>query len=120
VIRTTRFTFALVALALAACATKPLPTVVVVDKNVQIRMNDDVVTYRSNPVNGRVEEVRRDELYRVFWVKGDDGEWYRVPREDWERAKIGEPLQIRWSEGERFMQPPGGVPCTTSDGRWRC
>lgn len=119
-IRAFRCALPLFALVVAACATGPLPTVVVVAKDVQLRRNDDIVTYRPDPATGRIQEVRRDEIYRVYWVKGDDGTWYRVPREDWERTKIGERLQIRYGEGERVMRPSGGTSCVTPDGRWRC
>lgn len=110
----------LAALASSACATGgPPPTIIVADKDVQTRWDTDPVTVRVDPVTGRTVDVRRNELYREYWVKDVDGEWYRIPRADWEAATIGQSLQVRPGGRERLFRPGSGE-CITPDNRWRC
>lgn len=115
-----RFLTAIPALLLVACAETTPATVVVADKDVQVRLDTDPVGVWTDPRTGRVREVRREEIYREYWVKGTDGTWYRIPREDWETATVGQPLVLRPGGRERVTSPPTTGPCIGPDGRWRC
>lgn len=84
------------------------------DKDVRHQWDTDVI---GPAARGR--DIRRDAIYRDYWVKGTDGEWYRVPREDWEAAQIGQALRLRPGDRERLTPPTLG-PCLTPDGRWQC
>ena len=107
-------------LLLGACAAHPPPTIVVADKDVKLRWESEIVGHRSHPTTGRAQEIRRESLYREYWVKAVDGDWYQVPRRDWEAALVGQSLTVHPALGERVTEPPGIGPCLGPDGRWRC
>lgn len=111
---------AILALLLVGCAESMPATIVVADKDVQLRLNNDPVTVWTDPRTGRVRDVRREEIYREYWVKDTDSRWYRIPREDWETARVGQPLVLRPGDRERVTAPQTIGPCIGPDGRWRC
>jgi hypothetical protein len=43
---------------------------------------------------GRLEEGRRTEIVRDYWVRAQDGTWYRVPIDRYSAAEVGQPLEI--------------------------
>jgi hypothetical protein len=43
---------------------------------------------------GRLEEVRRPEIVRDYWVQDDEGAWHRVSLETYRDAVIGQPLEV--------------------------
>ena len=108
-------------IALAGCsaATKQPTMIVVADKDVRSRWESQEVGL-ANSVTGRVGAVRRDEIVRQYWVKGTDGRWYSIGKNDWKAAKVGESLGIRPALPEREPIGPSLFPCVGPDRRWGC
>ena len=59
-------------------------------------------------------------MYREYWVKATDGDWYQIPRGDWEAALVGQALTVHPALGERVTDWPWSGPCLGPDARWRC
>jgi hypothetical protein len=43
---------------------------------------------------GRLEELRRPEIVRDYWVQDVTGTWHRVSLEQYRAAEIGRPLEL--------------------------
>jgi hypothetical protein len=43
---------------------------------------------------GRLEEIRRPEIVRDYWVLGADGTWHRVSSEKYRNAEVGQSLEL--------------------------
>ena len=43
---------------------------------------------------GRLEELRRPEIVRDYWVQDADGTWHRVSLEQYRAAEVGQVLEI--------------------------
>jgi len=43
---------------------------------------------------GRLEELRRPEIVRDYWIQDDTGAWHRVSLEQYRVAEIGRPLEL--------------------------
>ena len=43
---------------------------------------------------GRLEELRRPEIVRDYWIQDATGAWYRVSLEQYRAAEVGRPLEI--------------------------
>ena len=68
-------------------------TIVVVDKEVQARLERRVIGLHTDPL-GRVGEDVRYEIVREYRVRGDDGAWYRTGAAEWAEATPGLPLTV--------------------------
>jgi hypothetical protein len=83
-------------LALAAsCATPachPL-TIVVAQKEERARLERAPHGIRTTET-GRLEEDRRTEIVRDYWVRAQDGTWYPVTLDRYRAAEVGQPLEI--------------------------
>jgi len=75
---------------LPAC--RPL-TIVVADKEERSRLERVPSGIRTTET-GQLEEARRTEVVRDYWVRAQDGTWYRVPIDRYRAAEIGQPLEI--------------------------
>lgn len=87
---------ALVALAaLAGCAgalCRPA-TIVVAAKDTHARLESEFLGVTTDHA-GRVVERRRDVIVLEYWVRDQEGHWYRVAEAAWRRAAVGEPLEV--------------------------
>jgi hypothetical protein len=45
---------------------------------------------------GRLEELRRPEIMRDYWIQDASGTWHRVSLEQYRAAEVGRPLEICW------------------------
>ena len=80
---------------LAGCSLAGTPTtIVVIDKDIQLRWESRVIGLQTGGGNNRVVEVRRNEIVRVYWLKDVDGRWYRVDLREFQAARLGQPLEI--------------------------
>jgi hypothetical protein len=43
---------------------------------------------------GRLEVLQVPEIVRDYWVRAEDGTWYRVPLDTFRAAEVGRPLEI--------------------------
>lgn len=43
---------------------------------------------------GRLEELRRPEIVRDYWVQDAGGAWHRVSLETYRAAEVGQPLEV--------------------------
>jgi hypothetical protein len=43
---------------------------------------------------GRLEERRRPEIVREYWVQDTTGAWYRVSLEQYRAAEVDRPLEL--------------------------
>ena len=43
---------------------------------------------------GRLEDLRAPEIVRDYWVRADDGTWYRVSLDKFRAAEVGRPLEL--------------------------
>jgi hypothetical protein len=43
---------------------------------------------------GRLEELRRPEIVRDYWVQDATGTWHRVSLEQYRAAEVGRPLEL--------------------------
>ena len=79
----------------ASCASlmcRPL-TVVVADKQERTRL-DRVPHGVRTTETGRLEEDRRAEVIRDYWVRDQDGRWYPVPPDRYRAVQVGESLEV--------------------------
>jgi hypothetical protein len=86
---------ALLAALAASCASftcQPL-TVVVADKQERTRLERVPYGVRTTET-GRLEEDRRAEIVRDYWVRGQDGRWYPVPPDRYRAAQVGESVEV--------------------------
>lgn len=71
----------------AGCATvpcKPTP-IVVAKKEERLRTELKTVGMRSTPTGG-VEEIKRQEAVREYWVQAADKTWHKITEEQYEVA----------------------------------
>ena len=86
---------ALLAVLAASCASltcRPV-TVVVADKQERIRLERVPYGVRTTET-GRLEEDRRAEIVRDYWVRDQDGRWYPVPPDQFRAARVGESIAV--------------------------
>ncbi len=76
----------------ASLACTPI-SVVVERKEERPRLRTEIRGYRTDPT-GRVVEDRRDVIEPEYWVRGDDGRWYRVDEPVWREAAPGRALSV--------------------------
>ncbi len=43
---------------------------------------------------GRLEDLRAPEIVRDYWVRTEDGTWYRVSLDKFRAAEVGRPLEL--------------------------
>ncbi len=113
----------LAAMLLAGCASMAPDasrSIVVADKETRTRWETKVIGQRQSPITGRVQDIRREDVLDEYWVKDSEGRWYRIPKEDWQRAVVGESIEIRSALPERRQRPSAVWPCIGPDGVWRC
>jgi hypothetical protein len=83
------------ALLAAACASftcRPL-SVTVAAKEERARL-DTVPRGIQTTETGRLEVLRAPEIVRDYWVRAEDGTWYRVSLDKFRAAEIGRPLEL--------------------------
>ena len=76
----------------ATLACHPL-TVVVAQKEERARLERAPHGIRTTET-GHLEENRRAEVVRDYWVRAQDGTWYPVPVDGYRAAKVGRPLEL--------------------------
>ena len=79
----------------AACApvTCRTLTVTVVEKQERARL-DMVPRGVQTTETGRLEVLHAPEIIRDYWVRTEDGVWYRVPFDKFGTAEVGGPLEL--------------------------
>ena len=79
-------------LTLVGCACRPA-TIVVAQKDEIVRLEP-----RPGPIEttgaGRLEESVQPVLKREYWVRTPDGQWHRIPRDQYQSAEIGQSLKV--------------------------
>ena len=43
---------------------------------------------------GRLDDLRAPEIVRDYWVRAEDGTWYRVSLDKFRAAEVGRPVEI--------------------------
>jgi hypothetical protein len=84
-----------IAVLAAAChmaACRPL-TIVVAQKEERARL-ERVPHGVATTDTGRLEEGRRTEIVRDYWVRAADGAWYPVSGDRYRAAEVGRSLEI--------------------------
>ena len=79
----------------AACASftcRPL-SVTVAAKEERARL-DMVPRGIETTATGRLEDLRAPEIVRDYWVRTEDGTWYRVSLDKFRAAEVGRPLEL--------------------------
>jgi hypothetical protein len=79
----------------ASCSTpacRPL-TIVVAQKEERARLESVPYGIRTTET-GRLEEGRRTEIVRDYWVRAQDGTWYPVSMDRYRAVEVGQPLEI--------------------------
>ena len=87
--------YALLLMVAASCsmpACRPL-TIVVAEKEERSRLERVPSGIRTTET-GQIEEGRRTEVVRAYWVRAQDGTWYPVPIERYRATEIGQPLEL--------------------------
>jgi hypothetical protein len=82
-------------LLVAACASfscRPLG-ITVAQKEERARL-DMVSRGAETTATGRLEVLQVPEIVRDYWVRAEDGTWYRVPLDTFRAAEVGRPLEI--------------------------
>ena len=89
------FAVALLLVLAASCSTPPCRplTVVVADKEERSWLERVPSGIRTTDA-GRLEEGRRTEIVRKYWVRAQDGTWYPVTLDRYRAAEVGQPLEI--------------------------
>lgn len=70
-----------------------LETIVVTAKDARQRPERRVRGYIFMP-HGDIVEDREVVVARDYWVKGEDGRWRAVGESTWQRAVVGQPLDV--------------------------
>jgi len=86
---------ALLLLLAASCsmpACRPL-TIVVAQKEERARLERAPQGIRTTET-GRLEEGRRTEIIRDYWVRAQDGMWYPVTMDRYRAVEVGQPLEL--------------------------
>jgi len=81
----------LLATACASFSCRPL-SITVAEKEERARL--DTVPRGITSETGRLEVKRAPEIIRDYWVRAEDGTWYRVPLDRFRTAEVGRPLEI--------------------------
>lgn len=68
-------------------------TIVVAQKEERARL-ERVPHGIATTDTGRLEEGRRTEIVRDYWVRGHDGTWYPVSRDRYRAAEVGQSLEL--------------------------
>jgi hypothetical protein len=71
-------------------------TVVVAEKDTRAELRSEPVGIRSeaNDARGRAGFVQRQVIATEYWVRDQEGQWYRVPESAWRSAEPGQPIQV--------------------------
>ncbi len=86
---------ALLLLFAASCSMpvcRPL-TIVVAQKEERARLERAPHGIRTTET-GRLEEGRRTEIIRDYWVRAQDGTWYPVTIDRYRAVEVGQPLEL--------------------------
>ena len=67
-------------------------SIMVVKKEERARVDTKSVGFTSE--TGRLEEIRRPEIVRDYWVLDADGSWQRVSFKEYQAAEVGRALEI--------------------------
>ena len=79
----------------AACSVltcEPVP-VIVTQKEERERLEMVARGVGTSPT-GNVEEIRVPEVVREYWVRGQDGKWYRVSADRFRAVEVGESVDL--------------------------
>ena len=79
----------------AACSVvtcEPVP-VIVAQKEERERLEMVSRGVRTSPT-GSVEEIRVPEVVREYWVRGQDGTWYRVLADRFRAMEVGDSVKL--------------------------
>lgn len=68
-------------------------TIVVSDKQERARLERVPYGIRTTET-GRLEEDRRVDIVRDYWVRAQDGRWYPVPLDRYRSAEVGGPIEV--------------------------
>jgi hypothetical protein len=67
--------------------------VTVAEKAERARL-DTVARGVQTTETGRLEIGQAPEIVRDYWVRAEDGTWYRVPLDKFRTAEVGRPLEL--------------------------
>ena len=67
-------------------------SITVAKKEERARLDATPRGYTSE--TGRLEEIRRPEIVRDYWVLDSEGTWYRVSIEQYRTAEVGQGLEL--------------------------
>ena len=81
-------------LALSGCASFSCQRVSIEVVKKEERARLEAVPRGYTTETGRLEELRRPEIVRDYWVQAADGAWHPVSLETYQVAEAGQPLEI--------------------------
>ena len=89
-----RITAGAIGLALAGCAglSCKQPSITVAQKEERGRLETAPGGFTSE--TGRLQEARRPEIVRDYWVQDTTDTWHRVSVEQYRAAEAGQPLEL--------------------------
>ena len=85
----------LLATLLAACSALTCHSLPVTVAEKEERSRLDMVSHGTfTSQTGRLEEVRTPEVVREYWVRAQDGAWYRVSVERFRAVEVGGTVEV--------------------------
>jgi hypothetical protein len=79
----------------AACASFPCRPLSVTVAQKEERARLDMVPRGVETIpTGRLDDLRAPEIVRDYWVRAEDGTWYRVSLDKFRAAEVGRPVEI--------------------------
>ena len=81
-------------LALSGCAGLSCQPASITVAKKEERARLETVPHGYTTETGRLEELRRPEIVRDYWVRDADGTWHRVSLEQYRATEVGQVLDI--------------------------
>lgn len=81
-------------LALSGCASLSCQQTSITVAKKEERGRLETVPRGYTTETGRLEELRRPEIVRDYWVQDATGTWHRVSLEQYRAGEVGRPLEI--------------------------
>ena len=81
-------------LALSGCAGLSCQPASITVAKKEERTRLETVPHGYTTETGRLEELRRPEIVRDYWVQDADGTWHRVALEQYRAIEVGQVLEI--------------------------
>lgn len=89
-----RIAAGVLSLVLSGCASFSCQQTPIMVANKEERSRLETVPSGFTSETGRLEERRRPEIVRDYWVQDATGTWHRVSLEKYHAAEVGRPLDI--------------------------